>query len=215
LHDHGAGELGIETDLTQLPWEDAYKFLIGSVIPRPIAWVSTTSSDGINNIAPFSFFNGFAAKPLILAFAPMASDDRPQKDTLANIRALGEFVINIATESTLTQMDSTGRPWAPEIDEFEVAGLTAAPSKVVKPPRIAESPISFECTLFSLVPLGDGEGSGTLVLGRAVHLHIDDAILRNGRIDPERLQPVARMGGPLYARPQVLPFRRIDREEGH
>jgi flavin reductase (DIM6/NTAB) family NADH-FMN oxidoreductase RutF len=141
----------------------------------------------------------------------MASDDRPQKDTLANVRALGEFVINIATESTLAQMDATGRPYPPDVDEFVVAGLTQAPSVAVKPPRIAESPINFECTLFSLIPLGDGEGSSTLVLGRAVHLHIADDILCNGNVDADLLKPVARMGGPFYARPDKLAFRRSDR----
>jgi flavin reductase (DIM6/NTAB) family NADH-FMN oxidoreductase RutF len=142
----------------------------------------------------------------------MAADDRPQKDTLANITARGEFVINIATASTLTQMDATGRPYPPEVDEFAIAGLTPTPSVVVTPPRIAESPINFECKLFSLVPLGDGEGSSTLVLGRAVHLHIADAVLRDGKVDPALLEPVARMGGPYYARPTIVPFRRADSE---
>jgi flavin reductase (DIM6/NTAB) family NADH-FMN oxidoreductase RutF len=205
-------EISIETDLTTLPWEVAYKFLIGSVIPRPIAWVSTTSADGINNIAPFSFFNGFGAAPLILGFAPMATEDRPQKDTLANIRASGEFVVNIATESTLQQMDATGRPYPAEVDEFVVAGLTPAPAAVVSAPRIAESPINFECRLFALIPLGDAAGSSTLVLGRAVHLHISDTVLRDGKVDATLLKPVARMGGPFYARPETLAFRRADRE---
>lgn len=148
---------------------------------------------------------------MILGFAPMASEDRPQKDTLANIRAREEFVINIATQATLVQMDTTGRTFPPEVDEFRVAGLTPAPSSAVKPPRIAESPINFECKLFSLVPLGDGRGSSTLVLGRAVYVHIADEILRDGKIDAGLLEPVARMGGPFYARPEILPFRRSDR----
>jgi flavin reductase (DIM6/NTAB) family NADH-FMN oxidoreductase RutF len=201
----------IERDLRTTPWDEAYRLLIGSVVPRPIAWVSTTGADGINNIAPFSFFNAFSAAPMILGFAPLASDDRPQKDTLANIKAAGEFVINIATEATLEQMDKTGRLWPPEVDEFEVAGLTPAPSVAVKPPRIAESPVNFECTLHALVPLGDGPGSATLVLGRVVHLRVADEILRDGKVDASLLQPVARMGGPFYARPEILPFRRADR----
>ena len=181
------------------------------MIPRLIAWVSTIAADGILNIAPFSFFNVFGADPAILGFAPMSSDDRPQKDTLANVRATGQFVINIANEATLEQMDATGRTYPPEVDEFVVAGLTPAPSRVVTPPRIAESPINFECELFSLVPLGDGPGSGTLVLGRALHVHVDDAIVRDGKIDYSLLQPVARMGGAFYARPDALAFRRSDR----
>lgn len=180
-------------------------------MPRPIAWVSTTSPEGVHNVAPFSFFNAFGASPVILGFAPMASDDRPQKDTLANVRALGEFVINIATEATLVQMDATGRPYPADVDEFSVARLTPAPSAAVKPPRIAQSPINFECKLFSLVPLGEGEGSATLVLGRAVHVRVADDVLRDGKIDPVLLAPVARMGGPFYARPEILAFRRADR----
>ena len=164
---------------------------IGSVSPRPIAWVSTTSAQRIPNVAPFSFFNAFGAEPIVLGFAPMASDDRPQKHTLANVRALGEFAINVATESTLAPMDATGRPYPPDVDEFVVAGLTPAPSIAVKPPRIAESPINLECTLFSHIPLGDGEGSSTLVLGRAVHLHIADDVTRNGNVDLDLLKPVA------------------------
>jgi flavin reductase (DIM6/NTAB) family NADH-FMN oxidoreductase RutF len=173
--------------------------------------VSTIASDGILNVAPFSFFNAFGAKPVILGFAPTASEDRPQKDTLANVRASGQFVINIATETTLERMDMTGTTYPPEVDEFVMAGLTPAPSHVVKPPRIAESPINFECEVFSLVPLGSGLGSGTLVLGRAVHVHVDDAVLRDGKIDPALLEPVARMGGAFYARPEILAYRRADR----
>jgi flavin reductase (DIM6/NTAB) family NADH-FMN oxidoreductase RutF len=199
--------------LSVLAWEDAYKLLIGSIVPRPIGWVSTVSAAGIRNIAPFSFFNGFGANPVILGFSPMSTSELPQKDTLANIRAVGEFVINIATEETLVQMDTTGRMYPPEIDEFEVAGLTSAPSRIVKPPRILESPINFECDVFRLVPLGEGEGSATLVLGRAVYVHVSDRVMRDGKIDPALLRPVARMGGPFYARPEILPYRRSDRAE--
>jgi flavin reductase (DIM6/NTAB) family NADH-FMN oxidoreductase RutF len=194
-----------------LPWEDAYKLAIGSVVPRPIAWVSSVSADGILNVAPFSFFNCFAANPLILGFAPTFTDDRPKKDTLANVIALGEFVINIATEATLERMDATGRPYPPDADEFVIAGLTPAPAIRVRAPRVAESPINFECRLHQLVQLGEGEGSGTLVLGHAVHVHVDDGVMDGTRIDPILLQPVARMGGPYYARPEILAFRRSDR----
>jgi flavin reductase (DIM6/NTAB) family NADH-FMN oxidoreductase RutF len=148
---------------------------------------------------------------MILGFATTASEDRPQKDTLANVKASGEFVVNIATEATLARMDTTGRLWPPDVDEFVIADLTPAPSVAVKPPRIAESPINFECRLFSLVPFGDELGSSTLILGRAVHLHIADEVMRDGKVDASLLQPVARMGGPFYARPEILPFRRADR----
>lgn len=195
-----------------MPWEDAYKFAIGSVVPRPIAWVSTTSSCGIHNIAPFSFFNVFCAAPMILGFAPMTPDDRARKDTLANVESQGEFVINIANEATLELMDATGRPYPADVDEFTIAGLTPLPGVMVRAPHIAELPISFECKVHQLVPLGSGAGGATLVLGQAVYLHVDEGVLRNGRVDPALLRPVARMGGPLYARPEILPFRRADRE---
>jgi flavin reductase (DIM6/NTAB) family NADH-FMN oxidoreductase RutF len=141
----------------------------------------------------------------------MSAGGQAQKDTLNNIRSAKQFVINIATEATLEQMDTTGKRFPPEIDEFAEAGLTPQPSTVVVPPRVAESPISFECELFSLVPLGEGEGSATLVLGRAVYLHIRDDVLRDGTVDAELLRPVARMGGPFYARPEQLAFRRQHR----
>jgi flavin reductase (DIM6/NTAB) family NADH-FMN oxidoreductase RutF len=173
--------------------------------------VSTLSADGIRNLAPFSFFNAFGAAPVVLGFAPMSPGERSQKDTLANIRATKQFVINIATEATLVQMDASGKRFPPEIDEFAETGLTPQASTVVVPPRVGESPISFECELFSLVPLGEGEGSATLVLGRAVYLHVRDDVLRDGTVDADLLLPVARMGGPFYARPERLAFRRSDR----
>jgi flavin reductase (DIM6/NTAB) family NADH-FMN oxidoreductase RutF len=181
------------------------------VVPRPIAWVSTVASDGVLNLAPFSFFNAFGAAPVVLGFAPMYAGGQSQKDTLNNVRATKQFVINIATEATLAHMDATGKRFPPEIDEFAEAGLTPQPSTAVLPPRVAESPISFECELFSLVPLGEGEGSATLVLGRAVYLHIRDDVMRDGTVDAGLLRPVARMGDPFYARPEALTFRRSDR----
>ena len=201
----------MEIDLAALAWEDAYRYLAAAVIPRPIAWVSSLSAAGTNNVAPYSFFNAFSARPTILGFAPMHADDRARKDTLANVVETREFVVNIATEATLRPMDATSGTFAADVDEFAVAGLTAAPSIVVAPPRVAESPIAFECRLFQLVELGRGPGSSTLVLGEAVHLHVDDRVLRDGRIDPALLAPVARLGGPTYARPQILAFERSGR----
>jgi len=167
-------------------------------VPRPIAWVSTTSASGIHNIAPFSFFNAFSADPMILGFAPMASDDRPQKDTLANVKALGEFVINIRTESTLVAMDATGRLYPPEVDEFVVAGSRRAVDRGEAAAN-RESPINFECKLHALVPLGEGEGSATS--SSACRASSDRRRDRARREDRRALlRPVARMGGPFYAR---------------
>lgn len=191
-----------------LPWTDVYKILIGSVVPRPIGWVSTVSAEGVRNAAPFSFFNGACAVPMIVTFAPMRFDSGGKKDSLANIEALGEFVVNIVTEPALEAMTLTSDEHPAEVDEFEVAGLTAAPSVIVRPPRIAESPINFECKLRQLLHFGDGPGSGSLVVGEVVYIHVADRLFTKGRIDPALLRPVARMGGPFYARPELLEFKR-------
>jgi len=200
----------MEVDPRTIPWRDGYRLLIGSVIPRPIGWVSTQSVAGINNIAPFSFFNAACASPMVVTFAPMRdSDTGKKKDTLQNVEATGEFVINIVTESLLERMDRTGENFPPEIDEFSAVGLTPVASQTVAPPRIAEAPVHFECRVLHVLHFGDGSsGSGSLVVGEVVHLHVDEDLLVNGRIDIERLRPVARLGGPYYARPQRIAYER-------
>jgi flavin reductase (DIM6/NTAB) family NADH-FMN oxidoreductase RutF len=199
----------METAARDLPWRDTYKLLVGSVVPRPIGWISSRSPEGINNVAPFSFFNVACAAPPIVTFAPMRDGDTGEKkDTLHNVEATGEFVVNIVTEPLLERMDLTGEDFPPEVDEFAAVGLTAAPSRVVVPPRVAESPVHFECRVRQVLHFGETAGSGALVIGEVVHLHVDDALLDGGRIDPARLQPVARMGGPRYARPQLLDYLR-------
>lgn len=200
----------METDPRTIPWRDGYRLLIGSIVPRPIGWVSTQSALGINNIAPFSFFNAACAAPMVVTFAPMRdSDTGNKKDTLNNVEATGEFVINIVTEPLLERMDRTGESYPPEIDEFAAVGLTPVPSHVVKPPRIAEAPVHFECRVLHVLHFGEGvPGSGSLVVGEVVHIHADDDVLENGRISFARLRPIARMGGPLYARPHIVDYER-------
>lgn len=179
----------------ELDERSLYKILIGAVVPRPIAWVSTRSQDGINNLAPFSFFNIVSRKPPMLAisFGP----DRPgqQKDTLTNIRITQSFVVNVVTESLLDAMTVTAATWAPEVDEFAQAGLTPAPAHLVKAPLVAESPISFECSLRHLLSLG----TDTLVIGEILHIHVADELLHEGRIDPLALKPMGRMAGTGYS----------------
>ncbi|GAC1305335.1 MAG: flavin reductase family protein [Vulcanimicrobiaceae bacterium] len=200
----------MELDPRTIPWRDGYRLLIGSVVPRPIGWVSTVSAAGVANIAPFSFFNAACAAPMVVTFAPMRdSDTGNKKDTLQNVEATGEFVINIVSEPLLEKMDLTGEDFAPEIDEFAAVGLTAIASRVVKPPRIAEAPVHLECRVLHVLHFGDGGiGSGSLVVGEVVQLHVSDDVLVDGRVDFERLRPVARMGGPLYARPQLIDYER-------
>lgn len=184
--------------------DDAYRLLIGAIVPRPIAWVSSVGADGVRNLAPFSFFNAICPVPMLISFAPMRNDGNAKKDTLQNVEETGEFVVNIATEDTLEKMDESGTSYPPEVDEFAVTGLTPVPSRLVAPARIGESPIAFECRTHQVLHFEQG----SLVIGRVVYAHIDDRVLRDGRIAPDLLRPVARMGGPLYARPELLPYRR-------
>ena len=134
-------------DPATLPHQEAYKLLTGSVLPRPIAWVSTINKDGVTNLAPFSFFMGVCAKPLTIAFAPMQKPNNTPKDTLINIRETKEFVVNMVSESLVKRMNQTSADYPFGISEFDQAGLTETKSIIVSPPRVLESPISLECKL--------------------------------------------------------------------
>jgi flavin reductase (DIM6/NTAB) family NADH-FMN oxidoreductase RutF len=180
--------------------KDNYKLIIGSVLPRPIALVSTLSVDGVPNLAPFSFFTGLTSKPATIGFAPaLKGKEGEKKDTLANVESSKEFVVNIVTESISAQMIKTASDVAPDVDEFKMAGLTAIDSEIVKPPRVKESPINLECKLYQVVYIGDGTaGSGAFVIGEIVAYHIDDALYSEGKIDTALLKPVGRLAGQDY-----------------
>lgn len=186
---------------TDLSPGEMHKLLIGSVIPRPIGWVSSIDRDGVLNLAPFSFFNVVCARPATLSISITYNPQRDagRKDTLRNIVETGEFVVNITTEATAIAMDQSAAEYPPHIDEFAEIELTRAPSEVVRVPRVAESPINFECTLLQTVPVGEGSGSATLVLGtiRLVHVR-DDLIDERYRIDARKLQAVGRLAGVEY-----------------
>lgn len=191
----------MQIDPSTLPWREAYKLLIGSVLPRPIAWVSTVGTDGSLNLAPFSFFTGICANPLTICFAPMVSGETGgKKDTLRNIEATGEFVVNIVTEENAPGMNETATAFPPEVSEFDAVGLTPVPSVAVRPPRVAESPIHLECTCRQIIALSEEPGGGWLVLGQVVRIHLQDKLYQAGRIDTGRLRPVGRLAGNAYAR---------------
>lgn len=180
-----------------------YKIMTGAVVPRPIGWVSTVNPNGQPNLAPFSFFNAVCSRPPTLLFCPsVRGTDTNPKDSLNNIRQTGEFVVNIVTEELVEAMNRTATELPADMNEFEYAGLRAAPSTVVAPPRVAESPVNFECALDQIIQVGDGQpGSGWIVIGRIVHLHIAERVLLpNYKIDTAALQPVGRLAGPNYAR---------------
>ena len=182
-------------------WLDTYKLLIGAIVPRPIAFVSTVSPDGISNLAPFSFFTGVSANPPVICFCPMRRrGPLPHKDTLHNIIATREFVVNIVSEDFAQQMNMTSAEFPPEVSEFEAAGLTPLASDLVKPPRVKESHVHLECKLYLLVEVGGEDGSGNLVLGEVVRFHVDDQYFANFKIDPDQLRPIGRMGGATYTR---------------
>jgi flavin reductase (DIM6/NTAB) family NADH-FMN oxidoreductase RutF len=177
-----------------------YKILYAAVTPRPIAWVSTVDADGTPNLAPYSFFNAICSHPPSLLFCPSYREAPNPKDTLANIRATGEFVVNFVTESNAAAMNITAQETAPHVNEFEQANLTPLPSEVVKAPRVAESPIHFECRLNQIVPVSEAPGGGYVVIGTVVMMHVDDSIYdaENNYIDFDAYPVIGRMAGNGY-----------------
>ena len=164
------------------------------VVPRPIGWISTLSQIGVANLAPYSFYNAFASNPHYVAFGSSG-----RKHSLTNIEATSEFVVNLATHDLREAVNATSTRQAG--DEFEMAGLAKAPCRLVKPPRVAASPIALECRLFQIVPLPDDHGNANdwLVIGRVVGIHIDENFIRDGRLDTAAMKPIARLGYSEYA----------------
>lgn len=187
-------------DPSQLDASAIYKLLSGAVIPRPIAWVSTMSESGVGNLAPFSFFNIISEDPPQLMFSAARTGNR-NKDTLNNILATRQFVVNMVTEETVEKMNLTASLVPEEIDEFELAGLTPLPSHKVKPNRVAESPVHFECELVHhYLTEGHSNGGAALLVGRIVMMHFNDEVLmENHKINLEHYKPVARLAGANYA----------------
>jgi flavin reductase (DIM6/NTAB) family NADH-FMN oxidoreductase RutF len=194
--------------VSQLSHREIYDILLHSVGPRPIAWVSSVSGSGDPNVAPFSFFNCVSVDPPMLAFSPglRAPKDAPSaphgepKDTLRNIRETKEFVVSVVTYDLRDAMNATSGEYDATVNEFELAKLTPQPSQVVRPPRVAESPVSFECKLHQIIDFSPKPTGSSLVIGHVVAVHIDDANLKDGRIDADSLDLIGRMGGLQYTR---------------
>ena len=181
---------------------ERYLLMSATILPRPIAWVSTVSPEGVPNLAPFSFFTGIAANPMSLCFAPVNDRHGKKKDTLINIEAMKQFVVNIVDEKNAVKMNQTSAPYPYGVSEFTKAGLTPLPSAVVKPPRVAESPVSYECELIQIVRLGEGALAGNLVIGKVVRFHCDDRVYGGGAIRHQDLKAIGRMEDAWYARTQ-------------
>ncbi|MGB8001261.1 MAG: flavin reductase family protein [Anaerobacillus sp.] len=190
-----------------LAWKDAYKLLIGSVLPRPIAFVSSINGSGEVNLAPFSFFTGICADPMMVCFAPMRkAGEGEKKDTLLNIEESKEFVINIVSEKIAEQMNECATPFKKGTDEFLESGLTKAESELIRPPRVQESDVQLECVLDQIVEFGDHEGAGSLVIGKVIMVHVRDELYKDGKIDTELLQPVGRLAGQEYTKAMADTF---------
>ncbi|MEK7390478.1 MAG: flavin reductase family protein [Elusimicrobiota bacterium] len=190
----------MDLDPETLSARERYHLLISTVLPRPIAWVSTVSPEGALNLAPFSFFTGIAANPMSVCFAPVNDRNGKKKDTLINIEATKQFVINIVDEPNAAKMNATSAPFPYGISEFEKAGLTPLPSTAVKPPRVAESPASMECELLQIVRLGQGPLAGNLVIGKVVRFHCAQGLGPGGTIRHQELKAVGRLEGDWYVR---------------
>lgn len=192
-------------DPDQMQGPELYRVMIDAIIPRPIAFVSTTSPSGIGNLAPFSFFNGVSSQPPCLMFSVsrrrMPDGSAMKKDTLVNIEATGEFVVNMVSEAIAKPMHQTSADYPYGVDEMAKVGLTPLPSLKVRPPRVKESPLHFECALYKTLEIGDGSpGSSTIVVGRIIHVHVRSDAYENGRLLVRKLQPISRLGGTSYAK---------------
>ena len=178
-----------------------YQRMIHTIVPRPIAWVSTVSESGVTNVAPFSYFTGVGSRPPTLLFCPANNREGQPKDTLRNIQQTQDFVVNIVPFALAKKMNASAADLPSDESEFAACDLTAIDSAKVKSPRVADSPVQFECTLRQVLNIGEGPGGANIVLGNVVHMHIDDSVVGvNDLADPDLLDAAGRMGGLSYCR---------------
>lgn len=186
----------IQIDPTTKTARECYKIATGSILPRPIAWVSTLSKNGVPNLAPYSFFTVASSNPLRLLFCPQLANGATEKDTLANVKATQEFVINLTNERTAEAMNKSATGLPSDQSEFEYAGVTPAPSTTIKAPYVAEAPLAFECQLFDITY----SGKGAVVIGTVTLIHADPAVYdsENGYINLQNLKPIGRLSSNDY-----------------
>ena len=195
-------ECMLTIDPKEIPVPKLHHYLLGAVGPRPIAFASTVDADGNDNLAPFSFFNVFSANPPIMIFSPARSGRTNEtKDTYNNVKVIPEVVINVVNYNIVQQMSLASSPFAPGVSEFEKAGFTALSSETIRPKRVAESPVQFECKVIEVKELGNQGGAGNLIFCEVTKIHINEAVLdENGSIDQHKIDLVSRMGGNWYCR---------------
>jgi flavin reductase (DIM6/NTAB) family NADH-FMN oxidoreductase RutF len=196
----------MQTDPAALSPRDAYRLMISCIVPRPIAFVTTLSREGVSNLAPFSFFNGVTSDPPILSLSISTKRDGSKKDTWRNIEETGEFVVNVVVPELMDAVLIGARELPHNESELDLARLATLPSVKIKPPRLADSPVQMECTLLKVVEV---EKTG-LILGRVVLFHAREEVVEGGRIDPRRLTFIGRLGGDSYCRVSDIFERKRD-----
>jgi flavin reductase (DIM6/NTAB) family NADH-FMN oxidoreductase RutF len=179
---------------------DTYRLMVQLITPRPIAWVSSVSKEGVTNLAPYSFFNGIGANPPSLLFCPVNRRDGSQKDSLLNVLDTKEFVVNVVSGDNAELMNRTSADYTSDVSEFEALGIETVDSKIVAPPRVASSLAQFECKLLQHIELASGPAGANVVIGEIVMIHIDDSIVEDAIVDPAKLDNVGRLGGKAYTK---------------
>lgn len=195
--------MSMKLDPRSVSPDAAYFWLVASIVPRPIAWVSTLNPDGSANLAPFSFFSGVGSDPPTCLFCVGRKgkvEVGAKKDTWANVERTGEYVIHIVPDALGAAMNLTSKEYPHGFDEFGVAGVTKAASERVAPPRIVEAPVAMECRLLQLHEVGEAGDGTAVIIGEILLFHVRDEVLTEGRIDPGKLDAIGRMGGAGYAR---------------
>ncbi len=190
----------MKIDPSNLNWEELHELLVGAVVPRPIAFVSTVGEDGVFNVAPFSFFAAMSMRPMLVGFTSIRKRDGQKKDTLVNSEFSKDFVVNVVTETLAQAMNQTATSYPSNVDEFKEAGLTPVKADIVKSPMVAESPINMECRLLQILEFGDLPRISSFIIGEVVRFHIKDELYVNNEIQMSELKAIARMGGQLYCR---------------
>ena len=191
-------------DLQNLSLKDCHDLLVGAVLPRPIAFVSTIGANGVNNLAPFSYFTVLSSQPAVVGFGIGPKRDGGKKDTLANVEFTGDFVINVVTEELAKAMNLTSGEYPAEVDEFKEAGLTAIPGDRVKSPRVAESPIHLECKLIQILQFGEAPRVNRFVIGEVLQIQVKEGLLQGNIAKADRLKAIGRLGEDFYCRTQDI-----------
>jgi flavin reductase (DIM6/NTAB) family NADH-FMN oxidoreductase RutF len=190
----------MKIDPANLNRQDAHALLVGAILPRPIAFVSTVGKDGIHNIAPFSFFTGMSTKPAVVGFGVGCRRDGTKKDTLVNIEYTKDYVINLVNEDLAEAMNQAAGEYPSHVDEFKVAGLTPVKSDLVKSPRVAESPVNLECRLMQILEFGQSPNVNSFIIGEVICVHVQEEIWIDGVIKASKVQAIGRLGEDLYCR---------------